>query len=258
MLRANRCWPLAISVPWMKQPPASRMATVIAGRRQLALPYAVRPAASFKEPTERTCEVIIVQQTVLLKRPPPSSVNAFRTAGVKLGIVCFALVASKCLNEYWHEFRPKASSLCSAENYYFKCNATMNRKIKHVWSRTLQGNSALQPTDVTIPRTVRKSVFGFRLQRPRKQRAQRHEGVSSCDVLPQHRHSQENTWRCPLLAVVMQSPTFRLSEYTLATEQVRRHCRTVSWWAALDIRWREQDSGMPWRWTTPRSQACCL
>jgi len=36
---------------------------------------------------------------------------------------------------------------------------------------------ALQPTDVIIPRTV--SIFGFRLWRPRKQWAQRHEGVSS-------------------------------------------------------------------------------
>jgi len=43
---------------------------------------------------------------------------------------------------------------------------------------------ALQPTDVTIPRTVRKSIFGCRLWRPCKQQAQRHEGVSSRDVLP--------------------------------------------------------------------------
>ena len=67
-----------------------------------------------------------VHETALLKCPPPSTMNACRTAGIiKLGLVCFALVASKCLNEYWHEFRPKASSLCSAENYYFKCNTTM-------------------------------------------------------------------------------------------------------------------------------------
>jgi len=37
--------------------------------------------------------------------------------------------------------------------------------IKHLWSRTLQGNSLryIQPTDITIPQTVRKSIFGFRL-----------------------------------------------------------------------------------------------
>jgi len=42
----------------------------------------------------------------------------------------------------------------------------------------------LQPTDVTRTRTIRKSSFGFRLWRPRKQWAQRHKGVSSHDVLP--------------------------------------------------------------------------
>jgi len=57
---------------------------------------------------------------------------------------------------------------------------------------------ALQPTDVTIPRTVRKSIFGFILWRPRKQRAQRNEGVSSRDVLPRtdtadHSQSREHT-----------------------------------------------------------------
>ena len=36
---------------------------------------------------------------------------------------------------------------------------------------------ASQPTDVTITRTTRKSIFGFRLWHPRKQWAQRHEGV---------------------------------------------------------------------------------
>jgi len=48
---------------------------------------------------------------------------------------------------------------------------------------------ALQPTDVTILRTVRKSIFGFILWRPRKQQVQRHEGVLSRGVLPPHRHS---------------------------------------------------------------------
>jgi len=57
---------------------------------------------------------------------------------------------------------------------------------------------ALQPTDVTIPRTVRKSIFGFRLWCPRKQRAHRHEGVSSRDMLPRidtadHGQSREHT-----------------------------------------------------------------
>jgi len=57
---------------------------------------------------------------------------------------------------------------------------------------------ALQPTDVTIPRTVRKSLFGFRLWHQRKQRAQRHKGVSSRDVLPRidtadHGQSIEHT-----------------------------------------------------------------
>ena len=59
----------------------------------------------------------------------------------------------------------------------------------------------LQPTDVTIPRTVRKSTFGFRLWHPRKQWAQSHEGVSSCDVLPRtdtadHGQSREHTAVC--------------------------------------------------------------
>jgi len=36
----------------MKQPPATHTATLIAGRRQLASPYAVRPvAAAFKDET---------------------------------------------------------------------------------------------------------------------------------------------------------------------------------------------------------------
>ena len=57
---------------------------------------------------------------------------------------------------------------------------------------------ALQPTDVKRTRTVRKSIFGFRLWRPRKQWAQRHEGVSSHDVLPRtdtadHGQSIEHT-----------------------------------------------------------------
>jgi len=58
---------------------------------------------------------------------------------------------------------------------------------------------ALQPTDVTRTRTVRKSIFGFRLWRLRKQWAQRHEGVSSMyDVLPRtdtadHGQSREHT-----------------------------------------------------------------
>ena len=43
---------------------------------------------------------------------------------------------------------------------------------------------ALQPTDVTTARTVRNSIFGFRLWRLRKQQAQRHEGVLSRDMLP--------------------------------------------------------------------------
>jgi len=45
---------------------------------------------------------------------------------------------------------------------------------------------ALQPTDVTITQTVKKSIFVFRLWHPRKQGAQCHchEGVSSHDVLP--------------------------------------------------------------------------
>jgi len=47
-------------------------------------------------------------------------------------------------------------------------------------------------------RTVRKSIFGFRLWRPRKQWTQRHEGVSSHDVLPRtytadHGQSREHT-----------------------------------------------------------------
>jgi len=33
-------------------------------------------------------------------------------------------------------------------------------------------------TDVAIPQTVRTSIFGFRRWHPRKQRVQRHEGVS--------------------------------------------------------------------------------
>jgi len=55
----------------------------------------------------------------------------------------------------------------------------------------------LQPTQVTIPWTTRKSIFGFILWLPRKQRAQRNEGVSSRDVLPRtdtvdHSQSREH------------------------------------------------------------------
>jgi len=57
---------------------------------------------------------------------------------------------------------------------------------------------ALQPTDVTRTRTVRKSIFGFRLWRPHKQWSQRHGRVSSHDVLPRtdtadRGHSREHT-----------------------------------------------------------------
>ena len=76
-----------------------------------------------------------------------------------LGLVCFALVESKCLNEYWHEFRPKASSLCSAEGYYFKCNTTMNRGIKHVSSRTLQGNSSCYSLLMSLYHEPWESLF---------------------------------------------------------------------------------------------------
>jgi len=62
---------------------------------------------------------------------------------------------------------------------------------------------ALQPTDMTITRTVRNSIFGFKLWRPCKGsfvtlRASTHRQLITV--------SQENTrWR-PLTAVVMQSP----------------------------------------------------
>jgi len=69
---------------------------------------------------------------------------------------------------------------------------------------------ALQPTNVTIPWTMRTSIFGFRRWRPHKQ---------WCRVTSDFRHltcfpaptqlvtvSQENTRRCLLSAVVMQSP----------------------------------------------------
>jgi len=80
-------------------------------------------------------------------------------------------------------------------------NMTMNRGIKHIYDHvycTAGELFALQPTDVTRTRTVRKSIFGFRLWRPRKQWEQRHEGVSSHDVLPRtdtadHGQSREHT-----------------------------------------------------------------
>jgi len=49
------------------------------------------------------------------------------------------------------EFRPKASSLCSAESYRFKCNTTINRGIKRVITYTAGELLMLQPTDVTMP-----------------------------------------------------------------------------------------------------------
>jgi len=114
-IRANRCRQPAISVPWMKQPAAPRTATLIAVVGNVIV---------------RGTDPCFIQGTKLpnvssdywpancvAEAPSPSSANACRTAGVKLGLVCFALVASKCLYEYWHEFGPKASSLCSAESY---------------------------------------------------------------------------------------------------------------------------------------------
>ena len=87
-------------------------------------------------------------------------------------------------------------SLRSAESYYFKCNTTMNRGIKHTYDH--MHCRALQPTDVTITRTVRKSIFGFRRWHPCKKRAQHHDGVSSRDVLPRtdtadHGQSRKHT-----------------------------------------------------------------
>jgi len=172
MIRANRCRWTAMNVPWMKQPGAPRTATLIAGRRQLASPYAARPAASFKEWNRRTCEVIIVQQTALLKRPPRSSVNACRTAGVKLGLVCFVLVASKCLYEYWHEFKP-----IRLHRYVWQKVIILSViRLLRLWIEELNTCMitytagevlVLQPTDVTRTRTVRKSIVGFRLWHPR-------------------------------------------------------------------------------------------
>jgi len=82
----------------------------------------------------------------------------------------------------------------------------------------------LQPTDVTIPRTLKKSIFGFRLWRPRKQWVQRHEGVSSRDVLPctdtaDHGQSTEHTAVSTVGSHNTPPPIFRLSEYTLAIEK---------------------------------------
>jgi len=81
-------------------------------------------------------------------------------------------------------------------------------------------------TDVTISPTVRKSIFGFRLWRPRKQWAQRHEGVSSRDLLPRtdtadHGQSREHTAASTVGSrnTVSNSKT-RLSEYTLAVVEL--------------------------------------
>jgi len=91
----------------MKQPAALRNAMLIAGHRQLASPYVERMAASFKEQNRQKCEVTLCPAkcvaealNCVAEAPSPSSVNACQTAGIKLGLVCFALVKSKCLNEY--------------------------------------------------------------------------------------------------------------------------------------------------------------
>jgi len=148
----------------MKHLAATRTATLIAGRLQLASPYATRPAASFKERNHRTCEVIIVQQTALLKCPPRSSVNACRTAGVKLGLVCFALVASKCLYAYWHEFRPiRLHRYVQQKVIILSVIRLLRLWIEELNTCTITYTArellALQPTGVTRTRTVRKSII---------------------------------------------------------------------------------------------------
>jgi len=107
---------------------------------------------------------------------------------------------------------------------------------------------ALQPTDVTIPRTVRKSIFGFRLWHWHKQWAQHHDGVSSCDGLPRtdtadHSQSREHTALSTVGSRNALWDCFWLSEYTLAVEQMRRCCRTVSWQAVLTT---SGDAGKTW------------
>jgi len=57
----------------MKQPAAPRMATLIAGRRQLQLAslYAARPAALFKEQNRQACEVILCPANCIAEAPSP-------------------------------------------------------------------------------------------------------------------------------------------------------------------------------------------
>jgi len=109
---------------------------------------------------------------------------------------------------------------------------------------------ALQLTDVTIPRTVRKSLFGFRLWHQRKQRVQHHKGVSSRDVLPRidtanHGQSREHT-AAPPSAVVTHFQRFSAvcmyAHYWTSTSKcvvTGRSCDAGETW------------GMPWRWAVP-------
>jgi len=121
-----------------------------------------------------------------------------------------------------------------------------------------------QPTDVTRTRTVRKSIFGFRLWRPRKQWAQRHEGVSSHDVPPRtdtadHGQSREHT------AVSTIGTRNALSEIVFGCLNI---CSPLNKYDdVVDLWWRAalktsgdvgHTRGIPLRWAMPSSQACCL
>jgi len=146
-------------------------------------------------------------------------------------------------------------------------NMTMNRGIKHIYDHvycTAGELFALQPTDVTRTRTVRKSIFGFRLWR----RANNGRGDTrefrhmTCFRAPTQliTVSQENTRRCPLSAVVTHflrsfSAVWIYASYWTSTTMLSTCVVTGS---AKDIRRRGRDSRMPWRWATPSSQACCL
>ena len=163
---------------------------------------------------------------------------------LSLGLVCFALVASKCLNEYWHEFKPKALSLCSAGSYYFKHNMTTNSGMKHMYDHVHCRETPHVTASWHHCTTNREKVcfFGFRLWHWHKQ------------------ISQENTQHCPLSAVITHSlrsfsAVWIYARYSTSTTVLSNCVMTGN---AKDIRWCGQDSGMPWRWATPCSQECCL
>jgi len=138
-------------------------------------------------------------------------VNACRTAGViKLGLVCFALVASKCLiidtslGLRLHRYVPQKVIILSVIR--LRTEELNTCMITYTAGELL----ALQPTNITIPRTVRKSLFylDFGVRANNGHSVTREFRHVTCFPAPTQliTVSQENTWRRPLSAVVMHSP----------------------------------------------------